>query len=312
MFLKLHFHNDQTINIRIFTDHEVHFKWFNFFKNKIQSYECKKDSSLLEEHYINESQIIQSWRFIQFALMELERFGLKFPTKIPNEFNYDQKILNELHRFFVYNALFARDTLHLGKPVEHVYNPKFKIPEFIDYNQWFSIINLINDSVHLLEKTTITDNKNHVLNKYPFNSFNITPTNRYLQFDHWLRFDEKDLLVNYDYEKYSVFQYLVLLDQSILGKSVLHSFYDEDNPNEFDCTGRLGSNGGISIDIDYTRKRLYSSRKFQSWCKSYKRLPHDLPLEFPLGIVLNPPSDIKELFLSHINKEVQIEFCWNL
>jgi len=312
MFLKLHFLNDQHIAIRIFTDHKVHFKWFNFFNSKKQSYECKKDFASLEEYYIHESQIIQSWKFIQFALSELERFGLKFPTTIPTEFNYDQNILNELHRFFVYNALFARDTLHLNKSVENVYNSKFTIPEFIDYNQWFSLINLINDSVHLLEKITITDNKNYALTKYPFTSFDITPTDRYLQFDNWLEFDQEDFLANYDYEKYSVYQYLVLLDQSILGKSVLRSFYDEDNPNEFDCTGRLGSNGGITIDIDYTRKRLYASKRFQSWCKSYERLPSNLPLELPLGTILDPPSNIHELFVSHINKEIRIEFCLNL
>jgi hypothetical protein len=78
-------------------------------------------------------------------------------------------------------------------------------------------------------------------------------------------------------------QNLVLLDQSILGKCVLQSFIENDDPTQDDCTGRLGSFGGFFIDLNDNRKKIYKSTQFKDWIKSYNMT--NIPYEFPIGYV---------------------------
>jgi hypothetical protein len=65
--------------------------------------------------------------------------------------------------------------------------------------------------------------------------------NNYENFnDHLLVFDDIDLEQNYSFFNYNQSN-LVVLDRSILGKCILQSFYDDDDPTAEDCTGAAGS-----------------------------------------------------------------------
>jgi hypothetical protein len=90
----------------------------------------------------------------------------------------------------------------------------------------------------------------------------------------------------------------VLLDNSILGKSILQSFYEEDDPTCKDCTGRQGSYGGFIITQSDNRKQIYRSHKFISWCEKYNLLTNRIPYEFAIGRAIHIPGNIDSRLFS--------------
>jgi len=310
MFLRINLSSDDFMIVRIFDDFITQQKWFNYFCKHPPKYFLKKDSSSLEKHLITDQEIDIAWQGIKDGLLKIQKFGLAFPYKLENTFSGDQKILNDLHRFFTHNELFGRNHYWEDQSLINIFDNKFQFPN-ISYDTWLDTISKINDGVHFLEKVTITTNKNYIQSNYEFLSFNFTPINRYHKQINWLKFEESELITNYKYNYYNDFENIVLLDQSITGKSVLRSFYDEDDPTQFDCTGRLGSSGGFTIDIDHARRKIYSSDQFASWCKRFGTTPSDLPLEFPIGTIIKSTSNILQLFESALDCEVTIDFLQN-
>jgi hypothetical protein len=101
---------------------------------------------------------------------------------------------------------------------------------------------------------------------------------------------------------------MVILNESILGKSVLQSFSENDNPNAQDCTGRLGSYGGFIIELDDNRKNIYRSKEFISWAQSHNRVFNSLPLEFPIGYIPDFKNQCRKTLLQKMNIFKNIKF----
>ena len=123
----------------------------------------------------------------------------------------------------------------------------------------------------------------------------------------WLEFTIEDQVHNFN-EYMALESPLVILDGSILGKSVLQSFYENDNPNAQDCTGRLGSYGGFIIELDDHRKNIYRSKEFISWAQSHNRAFNSLPLEFPIGYIPDFKNQCRKTLLQKMNIFKNIKF----
>ena len=181
------------------------------------------------------------------------------------------------------------------------YDAEFKFPQNLNYKQWHDIIDNINVAVHELEKTIQIPSDIHIHHlQFLLKNHNETK---------WHKFTEYDYLHNFKYfdmkEKYDN---LVLLDRSILGKCVLQSFMEDDDPCAKDCTGRLGSLGGFVIETDDNRLKIYKSNKFIDWCKRHELTVDDLPLEFPIGFI----ADSNVVDLSNVDRllenYIQVKF----
>jgi hypothetical protein len=79
----------------------------------------------------------------------------------------------------------------------------------------------------------------------------------------------------------------VMMTEEIQGKSYLRAFADHDDPTQLDVTGRYGSYGGFLIDVYQHNRQIYESKEFNTWLKSYGLKKEDLPLEHPLGQVID-------------------------
>lgn len=173
---------------------------------------------------------------------------------VPDKFTKDQELLNKLHRYYTDTAAVV------DKQSEE-----------------FELASKINYCVHELEDLTVTRNTGYIsdlwfhVHDYP------------IPMDCWIDLKEQEQ-ENYKFFDHD-YKYVVRLDRSILGKCVLQSFEENDDPNAKDCTGRIGSFGGFFIDTNNRLKDVYQSDKFKDWCTSHGKEAKQLPLEFVIGYV---------------------------
>ena len=259
MKLSIIFKNTEELEIELFDNPTIR-KWFNHFKEMPNAYYRLEISNTFRKRIPEGTIIEDNWENILQALNILNcNFKIEWVLKkVPLKFDYNQKTLNLLHRFF---------TSNFGK---------------MD----FDLINQINESVHELEHyTTPSQNSIFYEENIPNNlhlNVNRIPNNK----SPWLLFSKEDQQLNYGYLDMDQHN-LVLLDQSILGKCILQSFIDEDDPTQNDCSGRLGSFGGFFIDLNDNRPKIYKSKQFKDWIRSHNMEIENLPYEFPIGYVKN-------------------------
>jgi hypothetical protein len=271
MNLTLLFTDYNQIDIELFDIPAVR-NWFNHFKKIEYStpwYTCKRwhrpSRSNIDEEYIN-----LHWQTIIESLKELD-----IDLNIPDQFNFDQNLLNKLHRFFTSNNGI--------------------LP--------FYLLDPINLSVHKLERFTIpNENRLFIQNNFPVRDLHVDTLRPPIIRSDWIEFTLDERQSNYGYLDLDV-ENLVLLDQAFLGKSVLQTFFDNDDPSSPDCTGRLGSYGGFYIESNSNRKNIYKSEKFIEWAESFNLDPTKLPYEFPIGFVKTKSQDLDKFMLSTENFE---------
>jgi hypothetical protein len=288
MYIQIKFVSKKSIYIKLF-DNPATRKWFEKFSS------CKFPIASIVDNLHNQPDLINidklpyvlsktnsSWNNIKLTLQKLKDIGFNTDLfDLPESFNFDQNLLNKLHRFFTYNVLWYHDKDNNDNP----FDPKFKI-KCMSYQDWHALLNEINTSVHNLEIYTTTVNRN-ILKAHPLKFLQVLlnpePTS-----NSWIDFNLEEQQENYKYQVYKnkFKKPLVRLDNSILGKSYLYSFLDHDDPTCVDCTGRLGSHGNFHIDLDDNLNNLYSSDEFEEWLADYNII--NPPLEFPIGTVIKP------------------------
>jgi len=229
------------------------------------------------------------WKMLHHTLNRLTEYGYTLPFTLESTFDYDQQTLNKLHRFFTYNQDWSnQDWLDKKCLVSNPFDSNFVLEKH-DKKRWELLIRKINTAVHNLEKCTLPDyNRDFVDAHYPIECFTYTNTSSSHK-DRWITFDQEDLKLNYNYLDLE-HKHIVTLDKSILGKCLMQSFYENDDPTAQDCTGRLGSSGNFSIDLNDNRKKIYQSPEFSSWLSGYELNLKDMPLEFSIGFVVDSSS----------------------
>jgi hypothetical protein len=87
-----------------------------------------------------------------------------------------------------------------------------------------------------------------------------------------------------DYQQYHSDQhYDVILSSEILGKTLLQSYLDQDDPSDWDTSGHYASAGSLQITYLPTRQTIYQSRSFQQWLQQHQVNPDQLRYDFPIG-----------------------------
>lgn len=284
MKLQINFKNEEFILINLFENDAIN-KWFEYFAEKACFYEVFSDCTPPRYQNIN---INTEWMKIKRTFKILRKLKHYPDIHIANKFDGRQQTLNILHRFFTYSDMWAHECVY-GSSIHQPTNPydaEFKFPQNLNYKEWHDIIDNINVAVHNLETTIQISSDIHIQHL----QFSLKNDNE----KKWYKFTQSDYFNNFKYfdikEKYGN---LVLLDRSILGKCVLQSFMEDDDPCAKDCTGRLGSFGGFVIETDDNRLKIYKSDKFTDWYKRHGLTVDDLPLEFPIGYIAN--SNIVDL-----------------
>lgn len=206
----------------------------------------------------------------------ISALGYKHPFERTD--NPTQIDLNKYHRFFTANSVWINNYTFHNIHAENPYDPKFTFDMIPSREQWLDLIHGVNTEVHKLEVGTETNQKSFVASLNPAPYIHLTCNDNNIHDASWKNFDEQD-----DQLIYQNSLATVLLSDEIQGKSYLRAFLDDDDPREFDVTGREGTYGGIVFDLDDTRQKIYKSPEFQKWVKFYKLDYSKLPLEYAIG-----------------------------
>lgn len=283
MQIKINFINNQFILINLFDNNAVK-KWFDKFSVTENQYTVTIEHS---HPFSNKIDTEQEWCNIKKTFEELKQFNFYPNITINDSFDGKQDTLNLLHRFFTYNCLWVQN--NLSNDIKNKYDSEFTFPESLTYAEWHTIIDNINVAVHNLESTIVRTDK-----FIQVKSLQLIPNG--IKKLEWLEFSKEDYKHNYEYFlKKEKHKNLVLLDRTILGKCVMQSFVDNDDPTADDCTGRFGSFGGFVVELDDTRKQLYQSIKFQEWLRRYQ-ITSNVPYDFPIGYI----SETNIIDLTHL------------
>ncbi len=282
MQIILHFSNlrkPYQVQINLF-DHPVVQRWFDFFRSNHCTHRCISQCNLHDVYTADPDRVDQAWQVILKSCARLTELGYRLPFQLGDRCDYQQSTTNMLHRFFTYNAMWYRES-HLPNP----FDPGFALPD-ISYAEWLSYIDPINLSVHNIEVFYDNPHRQWVRDHAPVESLRLvrdfSPTD--WDKDSWLQFSQQEQEFARDRLDYDQ-GWPVMLDQCILGRSYYDSFLQCDDPSARDCTGRLGSYGGLEIDINQGRQRVYDSDIFKCWLAQHGVDAQGLPLEFQIGWV---------------------------
>jgi hypothetical protein len=293
MYIKLCFGQSNFMLIKL-KDHPAIVKWFNYFSiatKQIPDFYSYNIDIYPHNSQPRDSDLDLHWNCIVDAVARLQVLGYNFPHTLPPTFDCSQHTLNLLHRFFTYNALWAR----AGDWVPNPFDPAFVFPAHMTRPQWYALIDIINQNVHRLEEYVSTPHKQFLIdNNHVINSITLVSKSAPIRKSStdtslsklWLPFNLDEHELNYMPLDSGVGP-AVTLDNAILGKCILQSFLEHDDPTAKDCTGRIGSSGGFTIDLDQTRQRIYNTPEFQAWADSHGVSVDHLPLDFQIGNLID-------------------------
>jgi hypothetical protein len=296
MEIKLTFNFDNSVSIALFDVPAIR-AWFEHSRQVYARRTCQTFGEMYVSTPPEPLDLHYHWAAIKNSLAQLEKLGYKIPP-LNQELAVDQPTLNRLHRFFTYNIMWYNEPESVPNP----FDPNFKLPENFDFEWWNNILEPINNSVHQLEYVTgQTAHRVLVNQEFPINYIGCVPEQ--IDTTTCFTFNRDDYVLNYNNYMSCTYDHPVLLNDSILGKSVLRSFYDYDDPTEKDCTGRTESHGGFIIELNDNRKKIYQSETFQNWLTAYNI--SQAPLEFLIGYVASSTIPITAIQTTEF---VSIEF----
>lgn len=308
MKLKLNFSNNNYILINVF---EENIAWFKYFQN------CKNSNNynpIFQTYPLccyDKNINFKAWLDIVENTEYLKSQNFKLPYILPERFNSDQELLNTIHRFFTYNSTWAiencnHDITNNTSIIPSIPNPFDSSFVPVDMLKFLTAISNLNIAVHNIEPACMTSNKLSVIriikknNKIfwvnPKNHLNYNTSNDWLHIGNTLDEFQKSYINNYPN---------VVMSEEIQGKSYFRAFIDNDDPTKLDVTGRYGSYGGFFIDANNDRKTIYESQEFKNWLDQYNLKKEDLPLEWPLGQVINSSLELEKFSQSNF---IDIDF----
>ena len=207
-----------------------------------------------------------------------EECAIEPPFLVPTKLAHiDQNFLNLAHRFFTNES-----RINTEVPVRQ-FNPK--IAEYTHQ---------INDYVHLLENYIPRPNQILQRDTYHFLQCMRQDNSRNSK----IVSDLESIHFNLEEREHSharpTHHYDLILATNIHGKAVRESFLDNDNPNHWDTSGHYMSLGDLIVQNGDITRQHYTSEKFASWAKQFKRDTDSFYYDFPIGYF--DSSNDKQLF----------------
>ena len=227
----------------------------------------------------NSSFVNDQYQKMVDCINHLEPTQFKFNKPIPTVDQLDQSFLNHLHRHFTQCCLdiWAYD-FHDLELTAHI-NP---------------ILQNLNNIIHQLEEFYETPQKKQ-WNRQGREIAIQTDSNQ-------LSFDISPFRYCHSYEPADV-----IVDDHILGKTLIENFMCNDNPNNWDTSGHVRTSGGAIIMLNDCRQQVYNSPEFNQWLSDYRVDSSKVFADFPLGNFI--PGDKDRLIKLSLYPEFKKLVC---
>jgi hypothetical protein len=198
------------------------------------------------------------------SINQLVQHGYEYLTARPSSVQeVDRAWCNQAHRFFTR----TQQTVNLsGMPKDMA-------------NKLTTWLQQLNDSVHNLE-----DFMPPAIGYTPDFSFDEIYCSDEPSYNHpgwWQITDE--------FRQYhSAEPATVILGSQILGKTLLRSYLDGDDPRDWDTSGHYCNNGALLIQPSNFRSKVYNSDDFRTWLARHDLTPKQVTYDFPIGNAVEP------------------------
>lgn len=271
-----------TTSIRLLDNEFVDF-WLEHFQKVIKYYNIEikicREPALIYNVSIDEKE-----KLINNIISTIDKINsLDYLVPFPESFVKEQFLsldltsqlaLNKLHRYCVVGDQFRNRWIYDNVPMF----------DYVGYDntQYSYLLNLLNQSIHALEEYVSTPNKlkfrASIKNMYLMlaNSSKYSDVNIYA--------DGIDLEIPYSMQKHMrLTGYDVWIKKDILGKDFITAFSDHEDPSSFDIQPPPMISGGIQLDMNFGRSRLFNSKCFKDWLG---KDPDDSQGSYPLGNIV--------------------------
>lgn len=205
---------------------------------------------------------------------QLAQYGIVYSG--PSISLVDHCSLNHVHRFFTHN--------------QQRCNVREFGPDF-DYNLVMLMLDQLNIHVHELENYIPRGPDDIVVDQI-----------EEIKLYHNSQYGTTDWIDLTDYQQYHSDQhYDVILSSEILGKTLLQSYLDQDDPTDWDTSGHHGSAGALQIAYLPTRQKIYQSDSFKQWLERHGANPAELKYDFPIGNIQDQDTGPFQQVLQQLN-----------
>jgi len=228
---------------------------------------------------------------LQELISILHKIGLIFDYPQPNcaeEITRDY--LNKAHRFFTKNQ-------------KYVNLNNIEFPNHLEVTDY---LQELNDIIHELEP-------NLEINAKTLLSDNFKNNWREIMLLHETAYDDKNWWTMEDsFRNYHSAEFAnLILGPQILGKTLIQSFLDQDDPNNWDTSGHYVNNGYLMLMNKPYRQELYNSDAFKNWLSKHGVTPDQMYYDFPIGNVINQP-DLEKIFQYMLSSQTTFPVQYSL
>lgn len=220
-----------------------------FYWTRLEPYNKTVAQALLDEIH----QLIDFLSNTHFAYTDI------LPTQADQ---VSREFLNKIHRHFTNSARSVWSGEFRFNSVEEQYHINDRLLE-------------LNSAIHNLEHLYI----NEIQQKFQQTGREILVRPKaHLQSNTALGFDIKPYMSCHSRDHHDI-----ILDPYILGKTLVQSFLDIDDPSQWDTTGHVSTDGGCMFVLSDHRQKIYQSAEYVAWLAKYNLNYYNTYADFPIG-----------------------------
>jgi hypothetical protein len=215
------------------------------------------------------SQTQQCLEILEESVARLKNLQVEFPYEVPDVDSVDQDWANRAHRWFTHTQKDFNEKRVPGMSFQNMKAYRSQVTEQLQ---------IVNEYIHAVENYIPAPNvgfeRGTMWEIYLSDEPPCTHPRWWQMNPEWRSYHSPE---HYD----------VIFGSQILGKTILKSFLDQDDPRDWDTSGHYNNNGALQILPTRHRQQVYQSQQFRDWVERHDISLDQVWYDFPVGNVLD-------------------------
>jgi hypothetical protein len=278
----LHFQTDCGPVLIELLDTELTKLWYNHFINTVEQYPLGLQP--VGWPYYRLAEPGEAETIVDIIMDSIDKINmLSYASPLPETVTRSellqldlttQQTLNRLHRYAVVGTEFRNRWLENGPAT-------FDWVDYNNDNEFMYLLNLLNQKIHALEDLVRTPHRHDFYQLV--NTMEIRMlASKYEDVTVYQEGTDLDIPDSM-HPHLRLSGYDVWIKKDLLGKDYITAFADHDDPTQFDVRPPPMTSGGLHIDLNQCRDKLYREPEFINWLG---QTPTDQHGNYPLGYVI--------------------------